>query len=63
MCWHGGSTSFKHDSRWRELHVVGQTVTIARGWYLIGGRVHLGMDAGPRATITVSNGGPIGQPG
>ena len=31
MCWHGGGTPFKHDSRWREPHVVGQTVTIAPG--------------------------------
>jgi indole-3-acetate monooxygenase len=30
---HGGSTSFKRESRlakcWRDLHVVGQTLTIA----------------------------------
>ena len=49
---HGGSTSFQRDSRlaecWRDLHVVGQTVTIAPEWYPIGGRVHLGMDPGPR---------------
>jgi indole-3-acetate monooxygenase len=49
---HGGSTSFKRDSRlaecWRDLHVVGQTVTIAPEWYPIGGRVYLGMDPGPR---------------
>jgi indole-3-acetate monooxygenase len=49
---HGGSTSFKRESRlaecWRDLHVVGQTVTIAPEWYPIGGRVYLGMDAGPR---------------
>jgi indole-3-acetate monooxygenase len=48
----GGSTSFKCDSRlaecWRDLHVVGQTVTIAPEWYPIGGRVYLGMDPGPR---------------
>lgn len=34
---HGGSTSFRRDSRlaecWRDLHVVGQTVTIAPEWY------------------------------
>src|SRR5437588_4496056 len=33
---HGGSTSFKRESRlaecWRDLHVVGQTVTIAPEW-------------------------------
>ena len=49
---HGGSTSFKRESRlaecWRDLHVVGQTVTIAPEWYPIAGRALLGMDAGPR---------------
>jgi alkylation response protein AidB-like acyl-CoA dehydrogenase len=49
---HGGSTSFKRASRlaecWRDLHVVGQTVTIAPEWYPIGGRAYLGMDPGPR---------------
>ena len=49
---HGGSTSFKRESRlaecWRDLHVVGQTVTIAPEWYPIGGRVYLGMDPGSR---------------
>ena len=48
----GGSTSFKRESRlaecWRDLHVVGQTVTIAPEWYPIGGRALLGMDTGPR---------------
>jgi alkylation response protein AidB-like acyl-CoA dehydrogenase len=49
---HGGSTSFKRDSRlaecWRDLHTVGQTVTLASEWYPIGGRVYLGMEPGPR---------------
>lgn len=49
---HGGSTSFKRDSRlaecWRDLHVVGQTATIAPEWYPIGGRALLGMETGPR---------------
>jgi indole-3-acetate monooxygenase len=49
---YGGSTSFERESRlaecWRDLHVVGQTVTIAPEWYPIGGRVYLGMDPGPR---------------
>src|SRR5436305_2291046 len=49
---HGGSTSFKRESRladcWRDLHTVGQTVTIAPEWYPIGGRVYLGLDPGPR---------------
>jgi indole-3-acetate monooxygenase len=49
---HGGSTSFKRDSRlaecWRDLHTVGQTVTLAPEWYPIGGRVYLGLDPGSR---------------
>ncbi len=49
---HGGSTSFERESRlaecWRDLHVVGQTVTIAPEWYPIGGRVYLGIDPGSR---------------
>jgi alkylation response protein AidB-like acyl-CoA dehydrogenase len=49
---HGGSTSFMRSSRlaecWRDLHVVGQTVTIAPEWYPIGGKVYLGLDPGPR---------------
>ena len=48
----GGSTSFMRPSRlaecWRDLHTVGQTVTIAPEWYPIGGRVYLGLDPGPR---------------
>jgi alkylation response protein AidB-like acyl-CoA dehydrogenase len=49
---HGGSTSYRRESRlaecWRDLHVVGQAVTIAPEWYPIGGRVLLNMDPGPR---------------
>ncbi len=49
---HGGSTSFQRESRlaecWRDLQVVGQTVTISPEWYPIGGRAYLGMDPGPR---------------
>jgi indole-3-acetate monooxygenase len=49
---HGGSTSFQRASRlaecWRDLQVVGQTVTLAPEWYPIGGRVYLGIDPGPR---------------
>ena len=49
---HGGSTSFRRDSRlaecWRDLHVVGQTVTIAQEWYPMGGRAFMGMDPGSR---------------
>ena len=49
---HGGSTSYRRESRlaecWRDLHVVGQAVTIAPEWYPIGGRALMGMDPGPR---------------
>lgn len=49
---HGGSTSFKRESRlaecWRDLHVVGQTVTIGAEWYPIAGRALLGMEPGSR---------------
>jgi alkylation response protein AidB-like acyl-CoA dehydrogenase len=49
---HGGSTSFKRESRlaecWRDLQTVGQTVTIAPEWYPICGRVYLGLDPGSR---------------
>ena len=68
---HGGSTSFKRDSRlaecWRDLHVVGQTVTIAPEWYPIGGRVYLGIDparacASPPAPRNNHRlGGPLGE--
>ncbi len=48
----GGSTSFDRASRlaecWRDMHLVGQTVTISAEWYPIGGRVYLGMDPGSR---------------
>ena len=49
---HGGSTSFKRANRlaecWRDLHVVGQTVTVGPEWYPIAGRALLGMETGPR---------------
>ena len=48
----GGGTSIRRENRlaecWRDLYVVGQTVTIAPEWYAIGGRVYLGMDPGSR---------------
>jgi indole-3-acetate monooxygenase len=48
----GGSTSYRRDSRlaecWRDLHVVGQAVTLMPEWYPMGGRVFLDMDPGPR---------------
>jgi indole-3-acetate monooxygenase len=49
---HGGSTSFKRASRlaecWRDLHVVGQTVTIGAEWFPIAGRALMGMEPGSR---------------
>jgi indole-3-acetate monooxygenase len=49
---HGGSTSYRRESRlaecWRDLHVVGQAVTLMPEWYPMGGRVLLNMDPGPR---------------
>jgi alkylation response protein AidB-like acyl-CoA dehydrogenase len=49
---HGGSTSYKRESRlaecWRDLHVVGQAVTLLPEWYPIGGRALMGMDPGSR---------------
>jgi alkylation response protein AidB-like acyl-CoA dehydrogenase len=48
----GGSTSYRRESRlaecWRDLHVVGQAVTIMPEWYPMGGRVFMNMDPGPR---------------
>jgi len=48
----GGSTSYRRESRlaecWRDLHVVGQAVTLMPEWYPMGGRVFLDMDPGPR---------------
>jgi hypothetical protein len=55
---HGGSTSFKRDSRlaewWRDLHTVGQTVTLAPEWCPIGGRVYLGLEPRPRPAIATT---------
>ena len=52
MYQHGGSTSYRRETRlaqcWRDLHVVGQAVTLAPEWYPMGGRVFLDMDPGPR---------------
>jgi alkylation response protein AidB-like acyl-CoA dehydrogenase len=49
---HGGSTSYRRESRlaecWRDLQVVGQAVTLMPEWYPMGGRVLMGMDPGPR---------------
>src|SRR5712691_6108519 len=49
---HGGSTSYRRESRlaecWRDLQVVGQAVTLLPEWYPMGGRVLLKMDPGSR---------------
>jgi indole-3-acetate monooxygenase len=48
----GGTSSIEYSSRlarcWRDVHAVGQAVTVLPEWYPLGGRVFLGMDAGPR---------------
>src|SRR5437773_10310525 len=42
---HGGSTSYRRESRlaecWRDLQVVGQAVTLMPEWYPMGGRVFM----------------------
>jgi len=49
---HGGSTSYRRESRlsecWRDLQVVGQAVTLMPEWYPMGGRLFMNMDPGPR---------------
>jgi alkylation response protein AidB-like acyl-CoA dehydrogenase len=49
---HGGSTSYRYQSRlaecWRDAQVVGQAVTLMPEWYPMGGRIFLKMDPGPR---------------
>lgn len=58
---HGGSTSFQRESRlaecWRDLHVVGQTVTISPERYPFGGLVYLGMVPGPSLCYPLRQGG------
>lgn len=48
----GGTTSIEHDHRlarcWRDVHAVGQTMPLHPEHYLLGGRVFLGLDPGPR---------------
>lgn len=51
---HGGSTSFRRDSRlsqcWRDLQVVGQAGQVMPEWYPLGGRILLGLEPSPRLT-------------
>src|SRR5262249_14752133 len=48
----GGTTSIEHSHRlarcWRDVHVVGQTFQVLPEYYLLGGRVFLGLDPGPK---------------
>jgi alkylation response protein AidB-like acyl-CoA dehydrogenase len=48
----GGTTSIEHSHRlarcWRDVHVVGQTFQVLPEYYLLAGRVFLGLDPGPR---------------
>jgi hypothetical protein len=51
---HGGSTSFRRDTRiaqcWRDLQVVGQAGQVMPEWYPLGGRILLGLEPSPRLT-------------
>ncbi len=48
----GGTTGIQQDHRlarcWRDLHVVGQTFQLLPDYYVLGGRVFLGLDPGPK---------------
>jgi alkylation response protein AidB-like acyl-CoA dehydrogenase len=48
----GGTTSIQRTHRlarcWRDVHVVGQTITVSPEWYPVAGRALLGLDPGPR---------------
>ena len=49
---HGGSRSFRRESRlaecWCHLHTVAQTVSLSPEWYPIGERAYLSIDPGRR---------------
>jgi alkylation response protein AidB-like acyl-CoA dehydrogenase len=48
----GGTTSSKRTHRlahcWRDLQVVGQAASVAPEWYVLSGKVLLGLEPGPR---------------
>jgi indole-3-acetate monooxygenase len=48
----GGTTSIERSHRlarcWRDVHVVGQAITVTPEWYPLAGRAFLGLDPGPR---------------
>jgi alkylation response protein AidB-like acyl-CoA dehydrogenase len=48
----GGTTSIEWNHRlarcWRDVHVVGQAITVLPEYYMLGGRLFLGLDPGPR---------------
>jgi indole-3-acetate monooxygenase len=48
----GGTTSIERGQRlarcWRDVHVVGQTFQVLPEYYMVGGRVFLGLDPGPK---------------
>ena len=54
---HGGSTSFRRESRlaecWCHLHTVAQTVSLSPAWYPIGERVYLSIDPGRRPGLVL----------
>jgi alkylation response protein AidB-like acyl-CoA dehydrogenase len=48
----GGTTAIERDQRlarcWRDVHVVGQTFQVMPEFYMLAGRVFLGLDPGPK---------------
>jgi indole-3-acetate monooxygenase len=48
----GGTTSIVRSHRlarcWRDVHAIGQTITVTPEWYTIAGRTLLGLDPGSR---------------
>lgn len=48
----GGTTSIAREHTlarcWRDVHVVGQNIAVLPEYYLLGGRVFLGLDPGPK---------------
>ena len=54
----GGSTSIEQSHpvarRWRDLHAVAQNVVVGPEYYILAGRVLLGLDGGPKLAVRAS---------
>ena len=50
----GGTTSSQRTHQiarcWRDLHVIAQAASTAPDWYVLAGKVQLGLDPGTRLT-------------